>query len=96
MKDILDSFSLNEKFQAFGWNTVEVNGHDFSDLNEKFKKAFVRDKPTVIIADTVKGKGVSFMENKKEWYSVLPDEEQMKIAINELESNIEEVKGQLS
>ena len=96
MKDILDSFSLKEKFKAFGWNTIEVKGHDFSDLNEKFKKAFFRNKPTVIIADTIKGKGVSFMENKKEWYSVLPDEEQMKVAINELEGNIERLKGQLS
>lgn len=95
MKDILDSFSLKEKFRAFGWNTVEVNGHDFSDLNEKFKKAFVRGKPTVIIADTIKGKGVSFMENKKEWYSVLPDKEQMKLAISELENNIERLRGQL-
>ena len=96
MKDILDSFSLNEKFQAFGWNTIEVKGHNFSELSEKFKLIQMKGKPTVIIADTVKGKGVSFMENKKEWYSVLPDEEQMKVAINELEGNIERLKGQLS
>jgi len=55
----------------------------------------MKGKPTVIIADTVKGKGVSFMENKKEWYSVLPDAEQMKIAINELENNIKKLRGQL-
>ena len=95
MKDILDSFSLKEKFRAFGWNTIEVNGHNFSELSEKFKLIQMKGKPTVIIADTVKGKGVSFMENKKEWYSVLPDAEQMKIAINELENNIKKLRGQL-
>src|SRR3989344_2604505 len=97
MKDILDSFSLKEKFRAFGWNTIEVNGHNFSDLSEKFKLAPIKNgKPIVMIADTIKGKGVSFMENKKEWYSVLPDEEQMDVAVGELESNIEGLKGQLS
>lgn len=96
MKDILDSFSLKEKFRAFGWNAIEVNGHNFSDLSEKFKLALIKNgKPTVIIADTIKGKGVSFMENKKEWYSVLPDEEQMDIAVGELDSNIERLREQL-
>ena len=96
MKDILDSFSLKEKFRAFGWNTVEVNGHNFSDLSEKFKLALIKNgKPTVIIADTIKGKGVSFMENKKEWYSVLPDEKQMDVAVGELNSKIEKLRQQL-
>lgn len=96
MKDILDSFSLKEKFRAFGWNAIEVNGHNFSDLSEKFKLALIKNgKPTVVIADTIKGKGVSFMENKKEWYSVLPDEEQMDIAVGELNSNIERLREQL-
>ncbi|MBI2018549.1 transketolase [Candidatus Daviesbacteria bacterium] len=96
MKDILDSFSLKEKFRAFGWNTIEVNGHNFSDLSEKFKLAPIKNgKPIVMIADTIKGKGVSFMENKKEWYSVLPDEEQMDVAVEELNSNIEKLREQL-
>jgi len=96
MKDILDSFSLKEKFRAFGWNTIEVNGHNFSDLSEKFKLAPIKNgKPIVMIADTIKGKGVSFMENKKEWYSVLPDEEQMDVAVGELNSNIEKLREQL-
>lgn len=96
MKDILDSFSFKEKFRAFGWNTIEVNGHNFSDLSEKFKLAPIKNgKPTVIIADTIKGKGISFMENKKEWYSVLPDEKQMDVAVRELNSNIEKLREQL-
>ena len=96
MKDILDSFSLKEKFRAFGWNTIEVNGHNFSDLSEKFKLAPIKNgKPIVMIAYTIKGKGVSFMENKKEWYSVLPDEEQMDVAVGELNSNIEKLREQL-
>jgi len=90
MKDILDSLSFKEKFRAFGWNAVSVNGHNFAQLIKLFKQMqFKNGKPTVVIADTVKGKGVSFMENKKEWYSVLPNQEQMDIAIGELDSRIE-------
>lgn len=95
-KDILDSLSFEEKFSAFGWNTIKTNGHDFSEIGKAFEKASIKNgKPTVIIARTIKGKGVSFMENKKEWYSVLPDEQQMKVAIGELNSRIEILKKDL-
>lgn len=95
-KDILDSLSFSEKFRAFGWNTIEIDGHNFSEMIKAFEKAPIKNgKPTVIIADTVKGKGVSYMENKKEWYSVLPNEEQMEIAKDELNSRIEMFKKHL-
>lgn len=95
-KDILDSLSFDEKFRAFGWNTVTIDGHNFSEMERAFKKVSVKNgKPTVIIANTTKGKGVSFMENKKEWYSMLPDEEQMGIAIRELTARAETIEKRL-
>lgn len=95
-KDILDSLSFDEKFRAFGWNTLDIDGHNFNEISKAFEKAPIKNgKPTVIIAETVKGKGVSYMENKKEWYSVLPNEEQMEIAKDELNSRIELIKKNL-
>lgn len=95
-KDILDPLSFDDKFRAFGWNTIEIDGHNFDDLDKAFKKAPINNgKPTVIIANTIKGKGVSYMENKKEWYSILPDEEQMEIAVGELNNKIDTFKKDL-
>lgn len=95
-KDILDSLSFVQKFQAFGWNTIEMKGHDFSDMSKVFAKAPVKNgKPTVVIADTIKGKGVSYMENQKEWYSMLPNEEQMEVALSELNNRIKKIKKDL-
>ena len=95
-KDILDSLSFDEKFRAFGWNTIEIDGHNFSEMIKAFEKAPIKNgKPTAIIANTIKGKGVSFMENKKEWYSILPNEEQMEIALKELNGKIELIKKSL-
>lgn len=95
-KDILDPLSFKEKFRAFGWNTIPINGHNFSEMVKAFEKAPIKNgKPTVIIANTIKGKGVSYMENKKEWYSILPNEEQMETALKELNGRIEMLKKQL-
>lgn len=95
-KDILDPLSFNEKFRAFGWNTVEINGHNFSELIKAFQKAQIRNgRPTAIIANTIKGKGVSYMENKKEWYSMLPNEEEFGRAIKEIDDRIESLKKQI-
>lgn len=94
-KDILDPFSFKDKFSAFGWNIIEIDGHSFQQLNGAFNKIPKNGKPTVIVADTVKGKGVSYMENQKEWHSMLPNEEQMKEALRQLNDKIESVKKQL-
>jgi len=95
-KDILDPLSFKEKFHSFGWNTIEIDGHDFAQIMNAFKKVNRNQKPTVIIANTIKGKGVSFMENKKEWYSMLPNEEEMETALRELNDRIELIKKRLS
>lgn len=94
-KDILDPLSFKDKFNAFGWNTIEIDGHKFNQIINAFKKFAKNQKPTVIIADTIKGKGVSYMENKKEWYSMLPSEEQMETALKELNDRIESIKKRM-
>jgi len=78
---------LEEKWQSFNWNTISINGHDFEEILmafEKFKQN--SDKPFVIIAKTVKGKGVSYMENKAGWHGKAPNREQLEIALKELEN----------
>ena len=87
-KDILDPLSFTEKFQSFVWNTIEMDGHDFNEIIKTFENAPIKiGKPTAIIADTIKGKGVSYMENQKEWYSILPNKEQMEMALKELRNS---------
>lgn len=85
-EQVLNMGDLEEKFTSFGCNAVTINGHDYEQIKSVLVSA-VSDKPkkpTVIIADTVKGKGVSFMENKLEWHFKSPNEEQLKIALKEL------------
>ena len=95
-KDILDPLSFTEKFQSFGWNTIEMNGHNFNEMIKTFEKIPIKNsKPIAIIADTIKGKGVSYMENQKEWYSILPNKEQMEMALKELNGKIELIKKSL-
>ena len=72
------------KFKAFGWNTIEINGHNISDIYNAIETAKKADKPTVIVANTVKGKGVSFMENNAGWHGKAPNDEQLKDALKEL------------
>lgn len=77
---------LKEKFQSFGWETFECDGHAYSDISQTLQKAVeVKDKPAVVLAKTIKGKGVSFMENKAGWHGKSPSEEEFKQAMDELE-----------
>ncbi len=74
-----------DKLEAFNWNVIRTNGHDFNQIIKAFAKAReTHNKPTVIVADTIKGKGVSFMENKVDWHGLAPDDEQLKIALEEI------------
>lgn len=77
---------LAEKYKSFGWNTIEIDGHNFKEILSAFKKAKeTKNKPTVIIAKTIKGKGVSFMENLADWHGKAPDKELAEKALKELE-----------
>ncbi len=72
------------KFKAFGWDTIEVNGHNLIEIYEAIEKAKIAEKPTAIIANTIKGKGVSFMENNAGWHGKAPNNEQLEAALKEL------------
>ena len=85
VKNVMNVTPIKEKFDAFGWNTIEIDGHDFSEIENAIKKAKEsKDKPTAIIAHTTKGKGVSFMENQAGWHGKAPDEAQYNQAVAEL------------
>ena len=85
IEEIKKPYPIREKWEAFGWHVIEVDGHNFGELREAFKEAeTVKNKPTIIIAHTIKGKGVSFMEGKKEWHGKAPKGEQLKQALWEL------------
>lgn len=84
-KDIINVEPVTDKYKAFGWHTIDIDGNDFDQILAAFDEAFkVKDKPVAIIAKTVKGKGVSFIENKVEWHSKAPTYQQLKQALGEL------------
>ena len=85
-EQVLNMGDLEEKFKSFGCNAITINGHDYDEIESVLKAAPMNTnkKPTVIIADTVKGKGVSFMENRLEWHFKSPSEEQLKMIEEEL------------
>ncbi|HXE89602.1 MAG TPA: transketolase [Terriglobales bacterium] len=86
--NIIDLEPLVEKFRAFNWTTVEIDGHDFAQVIPALERARANTsgRPTAIIAHTVKGKGVSFMENVVEWHGVAPKPDQVEAAVAELEA----------
>ena len=73
-----------EKFKAFGWNTIEIDGHNILEIYNAIEKAKTSEKPVAIIANTIKGKGVSFMENNAGWHGKAPNDEQLQQALEEL------------
>lgn len=86
VKEVLDLGSLKDKFESFGWNVLQIDGHNHEKIISAFEKAKMEiNKPTIIIADTIKGKGVDFMENQLLWHYRSPSEEQYKDAINQIE-----------
>ena len=84
--EVMNPTPHDEKFRAFGWHVITINAHDFEEIAAAFAEAkTVKGKPTVIIAKSVKGKGVSYMENKCEWHGQAPKEDLYKVAIADLE-----------
>jgi transketolase len=85
-EEVIGPDPLDEKFKAFGWHVIHADGHDLDAIYQAFKAAEkVKGVPTMIIAQTIKGKGVSYMENQAGWHGKAPNEEQMKQAMLELE-----------
>lgn len=93
VEEVMNINPYNAKWAGFGWNVTEVDGHDLSGLEKAFGAARTTlDRPTVLIAHTVKGKGVSFMENNPGWHGIAPDAEQLASALKELEACRSEVQ----
>lgn len=85
--DVMSPNPIPDKFKAFGWNVIEINGHDFDEIEKAYAQAkAVKGKPTVIVGHSIKGKGVSFMENKPEWHGFAPNDEQYAQAQKELDA----------
>lgn len=86
VEEVNSPYPIDEKFKAFGFHVLNVNGHDFDELRAAFDEAkTVKGQPTVIIMKTVKGKGVSFMENNASWHGSAPNDEQYAVAMADLE-----------
>lgn len=87
--DVMPTGDICEKFNAFGWQTLHINGHDMEQILTAIEKArSVTGKPVCIVADTVKGKGVSYMENVCEWHGKCPDNTEYDCAIQEIRGNV--------
>jgi transketolase len=93
--DVMPSEPLDQKWAAFGWHVVKCDGHDYADIQRAFDEAkTVKGQPTVILAATVKGKGVSFMENNAGWHGKAPNAQQYEQAKAELNARIAELEVQ--
>ncbi len=85
VSEVCSPYPIDEKFASFGWHTINIDAHDFDAIRAAFKEAKeTKGQPTVIIAKSVKGKGVSFMENEVSWHGVAPNDEQYEKAMAEL------------
>jgi len=83
--DVMNTQPLGDKFRSFGWNVIEIDGHDFDQILAAFEKAeVVKGKPTAIVAHTTKGKGVCFMENEAGWHGKAPNSEETQRALEDL------------
>ena len=91
--EVMNPMPHDEKFRAFGWHVIVINAHSFTELEAAFAEAkTVKGKPTIIIANSVKGKDVSYMENKCEWHGQAPKEDLYNVAVEELEKIGESLK----
>lgn len=83
--EVCSPYPITDKFKAFNFNVIEIDGHDFAQIDAAFKKAReTKGMPTAIVAKTTKGKGVSFMENQASWHGTAPNDEQYQVAMDDL------------
>ena len=94
LSEVCSPEPIPEKFAAFGWHVITADAHDFDSLEAAFNEAeTVKDKPVVIVQKSVKGKGVSFMENQVGWHGTAPNKEQYEQAMAELTAQLKELEG---
>ena len=95
VEQVMSPLPIDQKFEAFGWNVLTVDAHDVEQIQEAIEQAKrTKGKPTVNILNSVKGKGVSFMENQAGWHGSAPNKEQYELAISELDAKIKELEAQ--
>ena len=91
---VMSPYPIDEKLKAFGFEVICIDGHSFDEIEAAFEKAkTVKGRPTAIIAKTVKGKGVSFMENQASWHGTAPNGEQYETAMSELKAQLASLEG---
>lgn len=94
IREVMNPTPVDEKFKAFNWNVICIDAHNFEEIENAINEAKnTKGKPTMIIAKSIKGKGVSYMENVAGWHGAAPNDEQYAQAISELDKYIEEVRG---
>lgn len=85
IEEVMSSYPIDKKFESFGFNVISIDGHNIEEIKKAFKEARkTKNKPTCIIAKTIKGKGISFMENQVGWHGKAPNKEQYDKAMEEL------------
>ncbi len=93
IEEVMNPNPLDEKFKSFGFEVIEINAHDFNEIENAFNKAHeTKGKPTLILAHSIKGKGVSYMENKCEWHGQAPKEDLYNVAVSDIEKIEESLK----
>ena len=94
VREVMNPTPVDKKFEAFGWNVISVDAHSVEEIRNAIDSAkTVKGKPTVVIANSTKGKGVSFMENQAGWHGTAPNDEQYEQAISELDEAIAKIGG---
>ncbi len=94
VEEVMSPYPITDKFAAFGWNVITINAHDFDQIEAAMNAAkAVKGKPTVLVQKSVKGKGVSFMENQVSWHGAAPNAEQYETAIAELNAALAELEA---
>ena len=94
VREVMNQTPVDKKFEAFGWNVISVDAHSVEEIRNAIDSAkTVKGKPTVVIANSTKGKGVSFMENQAGWHGTAPNDEQYEQAISELDEAIAKIGG---
>lgn len=95
ISDVCSPYPIDKKFETFGFSVIVVKADDFSELEKAFDKAKgTKDKPTAIILNSVKGRGISFMENQANWHGVAPNDEQYEMAMEELKQMYKDLGGE--
>lgn len=96
-REVCSPYPIDEKFKAFGWSVISIDGNSIPQLRETFGKLpLEKEKPTLIIANTVKGKGVSYMEDVKKWHHGVPSDEQYELAMKELDESEKGILNELN